>query len=347
MQGMRDSAATTTGISMRAWQTVRAGRPGEALVLNLSAPEPEPAPGTVKVTVSAAGIGLPDVLMCAGTYPLTPSLPFTQGQEVVGRVSAAGPGVRNRRAGERVMGVTSFFSGHGGFAEQCLVLDDFCLPVPEEMADAEAAAFLIPMHTAYIALHRRACLEAGETLLVLGAAGGTGSAAIQLGRILGARVIAVAGGPEKAAFCLGLGADHVIDYRREKLATAVNALTDGKGASVVFDPVGGDLFQEATRCIAHEGRILAVGFASGGWGQVQVPHMVNRNYSVMGVIPSGYDRAFKEAAHARLIDWWRQGLLKVAVAEAVSFDRLPEALERLLAAQVRGKLVLMIDGASR
>lgn len=346
MHGVPDSASTRTGSTMRAWQTVKAGRPGEALVLNPAAPLPEPTQGTVRVEVSAAGIGLPDVLMCIGSYPLTPALPFTQGQEVVGRISAIGPGVTDRRPGDRVMGVTSFFSGHGGFAEQCLVLDDFCLPVPDDMTDAEAAAFLIPMHTAYIALHRRARLEAGETLLVLGAAGGTGSAAVQLGRVLGARVIAVAGGPEKAAFCAELGADHVIDYKREKLAATVDALTDGKGAAVVFDPVGGDLFREATRCVAHEGRILAVGFASGSWGQVQVPHLVNRNYSVLGVIPSGYDRAFKEAGHARLIDWWHQGLLKPAVAEAVAFDELPEALERLLAAEVRGKLVLMVNRAS-
>jgi NADPH2:quinone reductase len=261
----------------------------------------------------------------------------------VGRISAVGPGVENRAIGDRVMAVSCFFSGHGGFAEQCLVLDDFCLPVPDEMTDAEAAAFLIPLHTAYVGLCERARLEAGETLLVLGGAGGTGSAALQLGKALGARVLTTAGGPKKVAFCRSLGADEVVDYHSEKINDAVLALTEGRGADVIYDPVGGEAFKSATRCIAHRGRLLAVGFASGSWGAVDTAHLVARNYSVMGVIPSGYDRAYKENAQDRLVEWWRKGEIRIPIDECVAFENLPEALEKLMAGGVRGKLTLVVD----
>jgi NADPH2:quinone reductase len=328
---------------MRAWQTTRSGRPSEALTLNPEAPNPEAYPGTICLDVLVAGIGLPDVLMCQGLYVFKPSFPFTQGQEVVGRIAACGPGVENRNAGDRVMAVTSFFTGHGSFAEQCLALDYFCLPVPDEMTDDQAAAFLIPMHTAYIGLVQRAKLDAGETLLLLGGAGGTGSAAVQIGRALGARVITTAGGPEKAEFCRSLGADVVIDYRAEDITDSVLAATEGQGADVVYDPVGGEAFERATKCIAHEGRILAVGFASGSWGKPDVAHMVERNYSVLGVVPSGYDRAFKEAAQERILGWWRRGAIEIPIDEAVAFDALPDALERLQAGRVQGKLTLVVD----
>ncbi|MCA9502391.1 MAG: NADPH:quinone oxidoreductase family protein [Spirochaetaceae bacterium] len=327
---------------MRAWQTVRAGAPKEALALCADAPEPVPYPGTVLLEVHAAGLGLPDALMCQGSYAMTPKLPFTQGQEVVGRVIGWGDGVENRRVGDRVMAVTSFFTGHGSVAERCLALDDFCLPVPEGMTDAEGAAFLIPYHTAFIGLVTRGKLEPGETLLVLGGAGGTGSAAIEVGRALGARVIATVGGPEKIEHCRALGADLVIDRRAQDIAESVLAATDGRGADCVYDPVGGEAFQRATRCVAHEGRILAIGFASGSWGRVETAHLVNRNYSVVGVIPSGYDRAFKEAAQARLLDWWREGRLRPRIEEMVPFESLPDALERLAAGRVQGKLVLRV-----
>ena len=327
---------------MRAWQTVRVGRPHDALELNPEAPDPEPHPGTVCLDVLAAGIGLPDVLMCEDAYAFKPARPFTQGQEVVGRVAAFGDDVKGRAIGDRVMAVTSFFTGHGSFAERCLALDDFCLPVPDAMSDAEAAAFLIPLHTAYIGLVQRGALREGEDLLVLGGAGGTGSAAVQLGKILGARVITTAGGPEKVAFCGELGADVVIDYRKDAIDEAVRAATGGRGVNVVYDPVGGDSFTAATRCIADEGRLLAIGFASGSWGSVDTAHLVNHNYSVMGVIPTSYDRAFKEAAQARLIGWWKEGRLRVPVETPYPFEALPDALETLRAGAARGKLTLAV-----
>ncbi len=325
---------------MRAWRTVKPGRPRDVLELQDEVAEPEPREGTVLVDVLAAGMGLPDVFMCQGSYAMTPPIPFTQGQEVVGRVVGWGPGVEGRHVGDRVMAVTSFFTGQGSYAERCLALDDFCLPVPDGMSDAEGAAFLIPFHTAYIGLVTRGRLEAGETLLVLGGAGGTGSAAIQLGRALGARVIATVGGPDKIEHCRALGADVVIDRRAREIAEAVMEATEGKGANCVYDPVGGAAFTQATKCVAHEGRILAIGFASGSWGSVDTAHLVYQNYSVVGVIPSNYDRAFKEAAQERLLGWWREGRLRSHVDAMVPFEELPDALERLAASEVQGKLVL-------
>ena len=329
---------------MKAWQTVKAARPADALRLNPDAKPPQPSPGTVHLEVIAAGVGLPDAFMCQGTYELTPStLPFTQGQEVVGRVLGWGEGVEGREVGDRVMEVTSFFTGDGGYAEECLALDDFCLPVPEEMTDAEAAGFLIPFHTAYIALVTRGRVERGETLLVIGGAGGTGQAAMQIGTALGAHVIATAGGPEKVDFCRELGADHVIDYRSEDIAEAVRNATDGRGADAIYDPVGGDVFTSATKCVAHGGRILAIGFASGSWGRTDTSHLVYNNYSVVGVIPSHYDRAFRERAQKQLLTWWREGKLRPRIDELVAFETLPEALERLVAGGVKGKLAVAVN----
>jgi NADPH2:quinone reductase len=327
---------------MRGWQTVKLGRPTDALELSNDLPAPVPRDDTVLIEVFSAGMGLPDVLMCQGSYAMTPQIPFTQGQEVAGRVIGWGDAVTNRNVGDRVMAVTSFFTGDGSYAEQCLVLDDFCLTVPDGMTDAESAAFLIPMHTAYIGLIARGKLEAGETLLVLGGAGGTGSAAVQIGKALGARVLATAAGPEKVEYCRSLGADHVIDRKREDIGQAVMDLTGGKGANCIFDPVGGAAFTAATKCVAHEGRILMIGFASGSWGQVDTAHLVNRNYSVVGVIPTSYDRRFKEVAQERLLGWWREGRIAAQVEAMVPFEELPMALERLAANQVHGKLTLQV-----
>ena len=327
---------------MRGWQTVKTGNPKDVLEFKTDLTEPTPGDDTVLVEVLAAGMGLPDVFMCQGSYAMTPQIPFTQGQEVVGRVLGWGDAVKNRNVGDRVMAVTSFFTGHGSYAERCLALDGFCLPVPDDMTDAEGAAFLIPMHTAYIGLVTRGKLEAGETLLVLGGAGGTGTAAVQMGKALGATVIATVAGPDKVEYCKSLGADHVIDRREQDIAPAVLELTNGKGANCVYDPVGGPAFTSASKCVAHEGRILMIGFASGSWGQVDTAHVVYQNYSVVGVIPSNYDRAFKEEAQERLLGWWREGKLRAQIDDMVPFDSLPDALERLAASQVQGKLTMAV-----
>jgi len=328
---------------MRGWQTVKPGRPKDVLELKTDLSEPTPREDTVLVEVLAAGMGLPDVFMCQGSYAMTPQIPFTQGQEVVGRVIGWGDAVEGRNVGDRVMAVTSFFTGNGSYAEQALALDDFCLPVPDGMTDAEGAAFLIPMHTAYLGLVTRANLQPGETLLVLGGAGGTGTAAIQIGKCLGATVIATVAGEEKVEYCKQLGADHVIDRKEQDITEAVMELTGGQGANCVYDPVGGPAYTAASKCVAHEGRICLIGFASGQWGPVDPAHMVYQNYTVVGVIPSNYGRDYKEAVQKKLLGWWRDGKLSVRVEQLVPFEELPDALERLAASQVQGKLVLGVD----
>ena len=327
---------------MRAWRVTKFGEPRDALTLDSDAPAPSPGPGQIQLAVSHAGVGLPDLLMCRGSYPLTPGLPFSPGQEVVGTVAAVGEACE-RRVGERVMAVSAFFLQHGSFAETCLALDDFALPVPEDMPSPVAAGFVIPAHTAWVGLAQRGKLEAGETLLVLGASGGTGSVATSLGKALGARVIATAGGPEKVAFVESLGADVVIDHRDEEIAEAVRAATDGRGVDCVYDPVGGDAFQAATRCIAREGRILLVGFAGGDWGRPNPAHMVDRNYSVVGVMPNGYDRAWKLRAHEALLAHWSAGRLQIPIHEVFPFERVPEAVDVLARGAARGKVVVAVS----
>lgn len=323
---------------MRAWQVIRHGEPAAALE-PVEAEPPAPGPGQVRIRVAAAGLGLPDVMMCRGTYPMTPALPFTPGQEATGVVTAVGEGCE-ARVGERVMGVSVFYQGHGGLAEEALLVDGFTFRAPDTIPDAEAAAFLIPGHTAHLALVRRGALQPGETLLVLGGAGGTGSAAIQLGRALGARVLATARGAERVAFCRALGAHHVIDRNDGDVAASVREHTGGRGADVVFDPVGGDALETATRCIAHEGRILAVGFASGDDARLSTRHLMTHSYAVVGVMVGGYPRAFALDVQRDLLQRHARGELRVPVDRVVGFDELPGALEELATGRVLGKLVL-------
>jgi NADPH2:quinone reductase len=329
--------------AMRAWQVKGQGEPRDVLAL-VEAELPEPGPGQIRMRVLVAGVGLPDVYMCRGSYALTPERPFTPGQELVGIVTALGEGAL-ARIGERRMATSSFHLRHGSFAQECLAGDDFAMPVPDAMPDAEAAGFMIPYHTAWLGLVQRARLAPNENLLVLGAAGGSGAAAVLLGKALGARVIATAGGAEKVAFCRTLGADEVIDYRSQEIAESTRRATGGRGADVVYDPVGGSAFSAATKCIAHEGRILAVGFASGSWGQVVTPHLVARSYSVLGVMPSAaYDRAFKERAHAALLDHWKAGRVRVPLHRVFPFSEVPAAIEEVAAGKMMGKVVVEVDG---
>lgn len=325
---------------MKAWQIHRHGEPHEALQL-VDVKEPEAGPGWMQLRVLTAGVGLPDVFMCRGGYAFKPELPFTPGQEVVGEVVAVGEGVRPR-VGQRVMAVAGFHVRAGSFAQTCIALDGFAPTVPERMSDAEAAGFVIPYWTAYYSLVRRANLLAGETLLVLGASGGTGSAAIQLGKALGARVVAVAGGGEKARACEELGADVVIDHGAVEVAEAVREATGGNGADVVYDPVGGEAFTAATRCVATEGRILLVGFASGSWGQPSPPHMVNRNYSVLGTMPGGATPEFTQHAERELTRLWEAGQIRVPVHRIFDFEQTPAAVDELARRTAMGKVVVRV-----
>jgi NADPH2:quinone reductase len=290
--------------------------------------------------VTAAGLGLPDVFMCRGTYPLTPPLPFTSGQEATGTITAVGDGV-DLRIGDRIMCVTGFIGGNGSFAEECLAAADGAFPVPDGLTDAEAAGFWIPHLTGWIGLVDRGQLAAGDWLAVLGAAGGSGIAAVQLGRALGARVVAVVSDEARAAFCRELGAEAIVNHRDGPLAPALRELTDGRGVDLVYDPVGGALAEDAARALARYGRLLAVGFASGEWPKLAAHDLVITNTSLVGVFAGGYSRAELDAIHANLVALVKDGRLRNAVTAEVPFADLPQALQRMADRGVVGKLVMV------
>lgn len=322
---------------MRTWQVHEYGEPDEVLRL-VETEAPEPGHGEISIRVAAVSLNLPDVFLCRGVYPLQPQLPLIPGLEVVGVVTAVGEGARTP-VGSRVMAVTAFLSGHGGFADQTLAQDHTVYRVPDEMSDIEASAFLIPFQTAYVGLVQRGQLRAGETLLVHGGAGGTGSAAIQLGRALGASVIATAGGAQKAQVCHELGAEVAIDYNAEDFPQAVKQATGGRGADVIYDPVGGDVFDRSLKCIASEGRILAVGFASGGFSDASTLNAVLGNYSVVGVFVGAYNYEFLSRAHEELLKLYTEGRIRPLIRRQVSFDDIPRALADLANRRVVGKVV--------
>ena len=301
---------------------------------------PPPGPGQVRIRVTAAGIGLPDVFMCRGSYPLTPPLPFTPGQEATGTVTAVGEGV-DTPIGARIMSVTAFWMGHGSFAEECLAAADTTFPVPPGLTDAEAAGFWIPHHTAWIGLVQRGHVAPGEWLAVLGASGGSGIAAVQLGHALGARVIAVVSSEERASFCRGLGADVTVNHRDGPLAAALREATGGRGVDVVYDPVGGKPAEDAAGAMARDGRLLAVGFASGTWPNIGAPDLVLTNTSLVGVYAGGYSRDELDAMYAQLAGLLAEGRLRNAVTAEVPFDDLPGALQQMADRGVIGKRVLL------
>jgi NADPH2:quinone reductase len=303
--------------------------------------DPIPASGEMRLRVTAAAIGMPDAFMCRSTYALTPPLPFVPGQEVCGVVEAVGPDVETP-LGTRVMSVTSFTDGRGGFAEATIVRAATAFRVPDGMSDVDAAAFRIGFSTAWIGLVRRGALRAGEWLVVLGAAGGSGATAVQLGHALGAHVIAVASGAEKVAFCRRMGADVVVDRSTESVHEAVLAATAGRGADVIYDPVGGEFADAALRYIAHGGRMLAVGFASGRWVQVNTVHAVRHNYSLVGVYAGGYTRQQSEDDHEALLALAGEGKL-ASFAHTAPFSALPDAVEAVADGTVIGKTVITFD----
>lgn len=323
---------------MKTWQIKRYGEPSAAIEL-VDTEVPEPEAGEVRIRVDAAALGLPDVFMCRGSYAFRPELPFTPGQEVSGTVVAAGKDAETA-VGERVMAVTSFFRGFGGLAEEALALDGATYPVPADMDPAEAACFAIPYHTAYIGLVTRGQIQPGENLVVLGAAGGTGTAAIQLGRALGARVIAVAAGPEKGALCRELGAEVVIDHRESDVALAIKEATDGFGADVIYDPVGGEACDAALHAIASEGRLLIIGFASGSFHDAPSAVLIHKNVSMVGVYVGAYAKPFTSAVHEALLELWRDKKIRAIVGSRVGFDQAAIALEELAQRRAVGKTVV-------
>jgi NADPH2:quinone reductase len=325
---------------VRAWQVRGHGEPEAALGL-ADVEVPVPDAGQVRIAVAASGIGLPDVLMCRGTYPLTPALPFTPGQEVAGTVTAVGPEVEGVAVGERVLAVTAFPTGHGGFAEEALAYGRSTFAVPAGLTDEQAAGFWISFHTAWIGLVERGGLAGGERLVVLGAGGGSGLAAVQLGRVLRARVTAVVGDERRAALALDAGAHDVVDHRTGDLLELLRA---GGPVDVVYDPVGGAPAAVAARALGRGGRLLAVGFASGSWPAVDAHVLVRANASLVGVFAGGHDRAELEAIHAALAGLLADGSLRPPAPVVHAFGHLPAALRAVADREVVGKSVLLAPG---
>ncbi|WP_406208618.1 NADPH:quinone oxidoreductase family protein [Kitasatospora sp. NBC_01560] len=321
---------------MRAWQVTEPGEPREVMRLVADVPKPVPGPGQLLVRVRAAAVNFPDALMVRGQYQVRPPLPFTPGVELCGEV-VAGP-----RAGERVIG-NPVLPG-GAFAEYALLEAAGAFPAPGALDDAGAAALHIGYQTAWFALHRRAGLRPGETLLVHAAAGGVGSAAVQLGRAAGARVIAVVGGPDKAAVAKELGADLVVDRTAVDFTAAVREATGGHGADVVFDPVGGAAYTGSAKCVAFEGRIVVVGFASGEIPAPALNHALVKNYSVLGLHWGLYntrDPQAVRAAHAELTGLAEAGTVRPLVSDRVPLTGAAEAVQRVADGRSTGRVVVL------
>ncbi|HEX2824195.1 MAG TPA: NADPH:quinone oxidoreductase family protein [Streptosporangiaceae bacterium] len=324
---------------MRAWQIHQLGGPRDALRL-AEVPEPEPGPGQVLVRVLGAAANFPDVLMCQGAYQVRPPLPFTPGVELCGEVVAAGPGVTGVAVGDRVIGGSALPSG--AFAELALMNSDSVLPAPDGLDDAEAAAFFITYQTGWFGLHRRARLAAGETLLVQAAAGGVGSGAIQLGKAAGAQVIGVVGGERKAEVARALGADVVVDRRSQDFVQVVKEVTGGRGADVVYDSVGGEAYARSTKCIAFEGRILVVGFASGQIPSPALNHALIKNYSIVGLHWGLYQTMEPQAivdCHRQLTKLVADGAIRPLVSERLGLEEVPDALDKLARGDTVGRIV--------
>lgn len=296
-------------------------------------------PGKVLVEVRAAGVNYPDVLIIQNKYQFKPPLPFTPGGEVAGVVKEVGEGVTHVAPGDRVLAST----GWGGFAEEAVAEAKGVIPIPDAMDFESAAAFLMTYGTSHHALVDRARLQPGESLLVLGAAGGVGLAAVEIGHVLGARVIAAASNAEKLAICKEHGADEVIDYSSEDLKQRTKELTGGQGADVVYDPVGGDYAEAALRATAWNGRFLVIGFVA-GIPKIPLNLTLLKGCQIVGVFWGAFVGRENER-HQRnvreLFEWYEAGKLKPRISASYPFDRVAEALNDLAERRVKGKVVLV------
>jgi NADPH2:quinone reductase len=312
--------------------------PPDSLVVE-DIPSPAPGPGEVVVSVKAASVNFPDVLIIQNKYQFKPPLPFSPGSELAGVVKAVGAGVGNVQPGNRVMAFTTY----GAFAEEVKTEASRLIPLPEKMDFVTGAAFLLTYATSDHALRDRGELKSGETLLVLGAAGGVGLAAIEIGKALGARVIACASSEEKLAVCRSHGADAGINYVAEDLRERVKALTDGRGVDVVYDAVGGPYSEPAFRSLAWRGRLLVVGFAAGEIPKLPLNLALLKGASVVGVFWGDFarrePRAFAQSI-AQLVKWYAEGKLRPHVSQTLPLEKAAEALKLLAGRQAKGKIVL-------
>lgn len=324
---------------MRAWRVAELGEPEDVLEL-VDVPDPQPGPDQLVLRVLAAAANFPDVLLCRGHYQVTPDVPFTPGIELCGEVVAVGEDVTAFAAGDRVIGGTAL--PYGGFGEYALTNATTTFRAPAALDDAQAASLYIAYQTGWFGLHRRAGLRAGECLLVHAAAGGTGSAAVQLGKAAGARVIGVVGGPGKAKVARELGADVVVDRHEQDFVEIVKAETDGRGADVVYDPVGGETYTRSTKCIAFEGRILVVGFAGGEIQSAALNHALLKNYSIVGLhwgLYSRNDPAAVARCHEDLTALAASDAIRPLVSERLGIDGVADGLQRLAAGRTVGRVV--------
>mgnify|MGYP006093350259 CR=1 FL=1 len=321
---------------MKAWQIHKLGEPIDSLTLG-EVPVREPEYGELLIDVDAVGLAFPDVLQCRGEYQIKPPLPFIPGGETTGRVAAVGEGVEGYGVGQRIAALG------GGLAEQTIVHAHMTAKIPDTLDEVKAAALPMNYGTTWFALHDRARIQKGETLLVTGASGGTGSAAIQLGLAAGATVIAVAGGAEKVEACRQLGANEVIDHQvTEDLVAQVREITGNKGVDVAYDPVGGETFQKVRRCMAWDGRLLVIGFVA-GIPELATNHVLLKNYSVVGVHWGAslgrYPDSFKEQMRA-VIELGEAGKVDPLLHPPFSFDSSNRALQDIADRKVIGKVVV-------
>ena len=312
------------GVDALTWQTL---------------PTPQPGPGQVLIAIHAASMNFPDILIVQNKYQMKPPLPFVPGSEYAGVVEALGEGVTHLQVGQRV----ACLSGTGGFGTHTVATAALCMPLPDAMSFEDAAAFIMTYATSHHALIDRAQLKAGETLLVLGAAGGVGTAAIQIAKAVGAKVIAAASSDEKCALCREIGADATINYSTENLREALKTLTEGKGPDVIYDPVGGDLAEPAFRSIAWRGRYLVVGFASGPIPALPWNLALLKGASLVGVFWGDFARREPKANAAmlqELAQWYLQGKIKPVIDRVMPMSELMAAYAHMGSRGVRGKLVL-------
>jgi len=331
-------AAVTERDRTTRWLVRDLGQPADVMDLVDERPR-DPAAGEVVVKVEAVSLNFPDLLLCQGKYQDRPRLPFTPGLELAGTVVAAG---KRWRAGDQVVALPDL--PEGGLASHVTLPERNLYRSPPGAEPEEAATLLITYQTAYLALHRRARLRKGETVLIHGAAGGVGSAAVQIALAAGAKVIAVAGGPSKAAICRRLGADIVIDHSSTEVAEAVKDATQGKGADVILDPVGGDVFDASRRCIAWEGRIVIIGFTGGRIAELPTNHPLLKNYSVIGLFWGRYrsvDPRVLNSAHEDIVRLYAAGAVKPLISARYRYSEAPLAIASLSDRTTYGKVVVM------
>lgn len=316
---------------------------GERDSLRVEEIEPRPLErGQVRIGVRAAGVNFPDLLMVEGKYQVKPSLPFIPGMEAAGEIIECASDVTDLHPGQRILALTR---RGGAFASELIVPAPLVVPIPQIMDFTTAAGFPVAYGTAHLALIYRGHLRSGETLLVTGAGGGVGLAAVEVGKRLGARVIAAAGGTDKLRIAFEHGADELIDYRAGSLRDRIKELTGGAGADVVFEPVGGDIFDQCTRVMNWEGRLLVIGFASGRIPTAPTNLVLVKNYSLVGVVFGAHIEKFPDSVRPRiqeLLRWYADGSLKPHISRTFPVDQVAVALKALAERQVTGKIVLTI-----